>query len=929
LLLLVYASDTGIFTGFRIQTQKRLAEVTTMKTKAFLFIPIVMVLLVGLVIAASGQTWTPIPVKDDPLVRMPGTQPNQVASLESPNRCFNCHAGYNQQVEPGFNWRGSMMAQASRDFLFWACMTVSAQDSIYAIGTPNAVDLCERCHFPTGWLDGRSDPPNASAMTGADYDGVSCDFCHNMYDPHFETAMTREGVGVTGYWDETNKSSTPSNTAATTTYNADKALAGAIKLLNGAPFFTNNLPPTNYTEAASGQYFIGSGQKRASFADATGRHQQYYSRFHKSQYFCAACHDVSNPALVNLGAVAGSALPSELNSAHSYYHVERTFSEFMLSAYGSTPGGAAGIGPFTPDQFLTSSANNYISKCQDCHMRDVSGRAANKNDAILRPDGSIEHPNSGQPLHDLTGGNIWVSYVLASAVTGSPVYNATNSALLNQGPNTLTLDLNQGMGVDPNSLLAGVQRAKEQLNLAAAITDIDYNSSTGALTFNVQNQTGHKLISGFPEGRRMFVNVKAYQGGAIIQEINAYDDTIGTIKGVPGGEAPLDGSTYMDELVYEMKPSSTLTGETQGTFHFVLATGRYKDNRIPPMGFDIANARDRLAQPVWKGADAYGMYTDAEYAGGYDKVNLSIQSGADRVEVNLYYQVTSREYIAFLRDEIKGTADKQTLPSSAYVAQSDPFFAKLRAWGDTIWKLWWNNKDLPGAAPYLMASTSWQGTQQCTMPEAPQDLTATPGNKQISLAWSGVTGADSYNVYYDQAGKSQLIAGGLTTTSYTDINLTNGQTYCYKVSAVNDCGESTFSTVQCATVSNQGSLTSTVNTLETGLYVKSGKTTNFNLADTFTQGNTIVFRAYVKDASGNPISNAKVDLLVSGPSNVQLVTNPSNAEGLAEISWTTSAPNKKGVGGTPTGSYTVEVVNITATGYVWDGARTPVAFTIQ
>jgi hypothetical protein len=25
-------------------------------------------------------------------------------------------------------------------------------------------------------------------------------------------------------------------------------------------------------------------------------------------------------------------------------------------------------------------------------MRDVSGRAANKNDAILRPDGSIEHP---------------------------------------------------------------------------------------------------------------------------------------------------------------------------------------------------------------------------------------------------------------------------------------------------------------------------------------------------------------------------------------------------------------------------------------------------------------------------------------------------------------------------------------------------------
>jgi hypothetical protein len=405
-----------------------------MKTKIFL-IPIAMVLLVGLVIAASGQTWTPIPVKDDPLVRMPGTQPNQVASLESPNRCFNCHAGYNQQVEPGFNWRGSMMAQASRDFLFLAAFTVSAQDSIAVLENPNATDLCLRCHFPAGWLDGRSDPTNASLMKGSDFDGVSCDFCHNMYDPHFETALTREGVGVTGYWDETNKSSTPSITAAATTYNADKTLAGAIKLLNGTPFFTNNLPPTNYTEAASGQYFIGSGQKRASFADATGRHQQLYSRFHKSQYMCAACHDVSNPALANLFLPVDEQgrLPSESMAAHSYYHVERTFSEFMLSAYGNTPGGAAGIGPFTPDQFLTSSANNYISKCQDCHMRDVSGRAANKNDAILRPTGSIEHPQSGQPLHDLTGGNIWVSAVLASAVSGSPVYDAENFRLLNQG----------------------------------------------------------------------------------------------------------------------------------------------------------------------------------------------------------------------------------------------------------------------------------------------------------------------------------------------------------------------------------------------------------------------------------------------------------------------------------------------------------------
>jgi hypothetical protein len=228
-----------------------------------------------------------------------------------------------------------------------------------------------------------------------------------------------------------------------------------------------------------------------------------------------------------------------------------------------------------------------------------------------------------------------------------------------------------------------------------------------------------------------------------------------------------------------------------------------------------------------------------------------------------------------------------------------------------------------------MTSATWQGQQQCTVPPAPTELTATPGNKQVSLSWSAVTGAATYNLYYDQSGKSQLVAGGLAATSYTDTNLTNGQTYCYKVTAVNTCGESSFSPVVCATVSNQGSTATGVSTLYTGIYVKSGNTTTFTITQNFKQGNAIVFRATVVDAAGNPVSSAKVDLLISGASTVQLVTNPSNAQGIAEVSWSTSAPNKRGVGGTPTGAYTVEVVNVTVTGYTWDGVRTSAAFTIQ
>jgi len=70
-----------------------------MSRRAYAYVIAGVVILVSV---AAALAWTPLPVANDPLVRMPGTQPNQV-SLEAPDRCINCHAGYNTQVEPGFN----------------------------------------------------------------------------------------------------------------------------------------------------------------------------------------------------------------------------------------------------------------------------------------------------------------------------------------------------------------------------------------------------------------------------------------------------------------------------------------------------------------------------------------------------------------------------------------------------------------------------------------------------------------------------------------------------------------------------------------------------------------------------------------------------------------------------------------------------------
>lgn len=663
-------------------------------------------LLCGL-LALPAAAWTPLAVTNDPLVRMPGTQPGQVVDLEADKQCLSCHGGFEMD-----HWKGSMMGQASRDPLFWSAMVVAAQDSIWALGDPNAADLCLRCHFPQGWLDKRSDPPNASLMRGEDYEGVSCKICHYLYNPHFKTdaAGGREGADWTNYWDEAGSLSAP---AAAATYAADAAAAAQIMRFNGQPFFTNDAPHSAlYNESGGGQYFLSTGardSKRGPFADAVAKHEFLYSRYHKGRYICGTCHDVSNPALHNLGSSGTNTLPSEINPADSYYHIERTFSEFMLSGYSAT-GGLAGTGPYATNVFKTSHAGNKIATCQDCHFRDLSGQRAG-NSGVVRPGGSTEHPMSGVPEHRMIGGNAWVPAILASIVPTSPNYDPTNSALLRQGPAALTLDFTQGEALDPFMLLETSALAQQMMQSSLSMTHASYSLSNRLFTLRLQNHTPHKLISGFPEGRRMFLNIKGYVNTQLVCQINPYDTAAHTLRGLEHSPSspPLGvGEEHRDDLVYEVHHQSALLGSNV-TFHIVLATGREKDNRIPPRGFRIAEAAPRLCEPVWHGQSDTNYFTAAEYAGGYDEVTVSIPAGIERIEAGLYYQTTSREFVEFLRDEINGVGG--TLPGqgaggdAAYLVQTDPWFAQLKAWGNTLWSLWDHNKHLPGAAPVLMTNT--------------------------------------------------------------------------------------------------------------------------------------------------------------------------------------------------------------------------------
>jgi hypothetical protein len=90
-------------------------------------------------------------------------------------------------------------------------------------------------------------------------------------------------------------------------------------------------------------------------------------------------------------------------------------------------------------------------------------------------------------------------------------------------------------------------------------------------------------------------------------------------------------------------------------------------------------------------------------------------------------------------------------------------------------------------------------------PQVPTNLSATPGNGQVSLTWTASPDASSYNIYRSTtSGAETLLTTGVTGTSFTDTGRTNGTTYFYKITAVNSVGESGKSNEASATPQNSG-----------------------------------------------------------------------------------------------------------------------------
>ena len=93
-----------------------------------------------------------------------------------------------------------------------------------------------------------------------------------------------------------------------------------------------------------------------------------------------------------------------------------------------------------------------------------------------------------------------------------------------------------------------------------------------------------------------------------------------------------------------------------------------------------------------------------------------------------------------------------------------------------------------------LPSSEVSATPQVTAPPTPINVTATAGNNQVSLNWSPASDALTYDLYRSTVeGNEVVYEQGITGTSFTDTNTTDGVTYYYQVSAGNGVGESNLS----------------------------------------------------------------------------------------------------------------------------------------
>ncbi|MCE2881017.1 MAG: dockerin type I domain-containing protein [Planctomycetaceae bacterium] len=449
-------------------------------------------------------------------------------------------------------------------------------------------ETCIRCHAPGAWLGGRSSTGTTAEFIVEDFDGINCHFCHRAVNP------TLGAGSAVGYPGDPAQPDVPIISAL--------AAQGLIPQGHGNARFV--IDPADV--------------RRGPFSDVPENlHGQdtrlITSPYHRSSEFCGTCHDVSNP-LYSKNAKGeyvlnplGAAHPTQ--EPHDMFPEQRTYSEWLHSSY---PNGVL----YADHRYGGNDADGVVSSCQDCHMPKVIAGGCRFYEFgepwFERPD---------MPQHGFAGSNTWVIQAVR---------------------NQLGADEADAIGLTQDRVDEASARTVQMLQNA---TDMTVEQVGGQVKVRVTNESGHKVPSGYPEGRRMWLNVKFLNAkGQVVAERGSYNSKTAALSSA-------------DTKVYEAKHGITnaiskLTGLPAGiNFHLALANKKFLDNRIPPRGFTNAAYQAIGAAPV-----GYS-YADGQH---WDDTLYAVPAGATQVSVTLYYQTTSKEYIEFLRNANVTDSNGQT-----------------------------------------------------------------------------------------------------------------------------------------------------------------------------------------------------------------------------------------------------------------------------
>ena len=221
-----------------------------------------------------------------------------------------------------------------------------------------------------------------------------------------------------------------------------------------------------------------------------------------------------------------------------------------------------------------------------------------------------------------------------------------------------------------------------------------------------------------------------------------------------------------------------LTGLAPNTTYFFSVRARENRRKGPPSTKVSATTTGAAASPIVLGAP-----TGLTATGGTNQVTISWPAVIGATSYNLYWSDASGVTTS-TGTQVVGVTSPAVLTS---LADNTTYYVIVTAV---------NGAGEGAASVQVAATTLGAAPPPTTAPAAPSVVNAMGGNEQVTVSWSAVAGATSYNIYWSTTSgvtttTGTLIAG--VTSPFVHTGRTASTPYFYIVTAVNGAGESSAS----------------------------------------------------------------------------------------------------------------------------------------